>query len=153
MPLLTTDEFKQTVKTGQRILGLDLGEKTIGLALSDTRLVLASPHETIRRTKFKPDARQLKEILKTYQVQGLVFGWPLNMNGTEGPRCQTTKQFIKNFLHQQDLPITLWDERLSTKAVEDAMISWDVSRSKRAEKIDQSAASFILQGFLESLRF
>ena len=153
MPLITAQELKDTLKPNQRLFGLDLGDKTIGLALSDTRLMIATPHETIRREKFKKDARQLIDLIQEHNVQALIMGWPLNMDGSEGPRCQSTRQFVTNFLTQLDIPIVLWDERLSTKAVEDAMISFDVSRKKRSEKIDQAAASFILQGFLESLGF
>jgi putative Holliday junction resolvase len=153
VPLLTNQQLKETLKPNQRLLGLDLGEKTIGLALSDVRLMIATPHTTLQRTKFKPDARQLKALIDEQNVQALVLGFPLNMNGTEGPRCQATRQFATNFLSLYDMPITLWDERLSTKAVDDAMIHFDLSRKQRAEKVDKAAASFILQGFLDSLRF
>lgn len=151
MPLLQIDDFKTTLEPGRRLVGLDLGEKTIGLALSDTRMMVATPKETIRRGKFKADARQLIDFIKENDVQAMVLGWPLNMDGSEGPRCHATRQFVVNFSTQYDMPILLWDERLSTKAVEDAMISFDVSRKKRAEKVDHAAASFILQGFLNSL--
>ena len=153
MPFLTPEELKTQLQAHQRLMGLDLGEKTIGLALSDKGLMVATPYTTIQRVKFKPDARQIIKVIQEYEVQALVMGWPLNMDGTEGPRCQSTKQFVKNFLSFHDMPIILWDERLSTKAMEDVMISFDVSRSKRADAIDKAAASFILQGFLESLRF
>lgn len=153
MPLSTPQEAKSNLKPNRRLLGLDLGDKTIGLALSDTRHMVATPHDTIRRTKFKADARHLIQVIQDNDVQALVMGWPLNMDGTEGPRCQSTRQFVTNFLTQYDIPVVLWDERLSTKAVEDAMISFDVSRKKRSQKVDQAAASFILQGFLESLSF
>jgi putative Holliday junction resolvase len=153
MPLLSPLELKTQLKTSQRLMGLDLGGKTIGIALSDMRFMVATPYETIHRVKFKPDARQIIKVIQEYEVQALVMGWPLNMDGSEGPRCQSTKQFVKNFLSFHDMPIILWDERLSTKAMEDVMISFDVSRSKRADAIDKAAASFILQGFLESLRF
>jgi len=153
MPFLTPEELKTQLQAHQRLMGLDLGEKTIGLALSDKGLMVATPYTTIQRVKFKPDARQIIELIQEYEVQALVMGWPLNMDGSEGPRCQSTRQFVKNFLSFHDMPIILWDERLSTKAMEDVMISFDVSRSKRADAIDKAAASFILQGFLESLRF
>ena len=153
MPFLTPEELKTQLQAHQRLMGLDLGEKTIGLALSDKGLMVATPYTTIQRVKFKPDARQIIKVIQEYEVQALVMGWPLNMDGSEGPRCQSTKQFVKNFLSFHDMPIILWDERLSTKAMEDVMISFDVSRSKRADAIDKAAASFILQGFLESLRF
>ena len=153
MPFLTPEELKTQLQAHQRLMGLDLGEKTIGLALSDKGLMVATPYTTIQRVKFKPDARQIIKVIQEYEVQALVMGWPLNMDGSEGPRCQSTKQFVKNFLSFHDMPIILWDERLTTKAMEDVMISIDVSRSKRADDIDKAAASFILQGFLESLRF
>lgn len=153
MPLLSLEDFKSGLQKNQRLLGLDLGDKTIGLALSDSMLMVASPYDTIRRTKFKADARALMAVIDEYQVQGLVLGYPLNMDGSEGPRCQATRQFATNFLSQRDTPILLWDERLSTKAVEGAMLEFDLSRAKRAQKIDKAAASFILQGFLDGLRF
>jgi putative Holliday junction resolvase len=153
MPLILPQNLKETLKVNQRLLGLDLGEKTIGLALSDTRCSVATPHTTIQRTKFKPDAREIKNIIDAQDVQAIILGMPLNMNGTEGPRCQSTRQFATNFLSLYDMPLALWDERLSTKAAESAMIHFDLSRKQRAEKIDKTAASFILQGFLDFLRF
>ena len=135
----------------QRLLGLDLGEKTIGLALSDPGLSVASPVTTIRRTKFTADARELLKLVAERQVGGLVIGLPLNMDGSEGPRCQSVRQFAANLLKLQDLPILFWDERLSTVAVERNMIDADLSRAKRAKVVDQAAAAFILQGVLDSL--
>ena len=135
----------------QRLLGLDLGEKTIGLALSDPGLSVASPVSTIRRTKFTADAKELLKLVAERQVGGLVIGLPLNMDGTEGPRCQSVRQFAANLLKLQDLPILFWDERLSTVAVERNMIDADLSRAKRAKVVDQAAAAFILQGVLDSL--
>lgn len=153
MSLFTPSQLKEHLNTQKRLMGLDLGEKTIGLALSDKGLMVATPYKTIQRVKFKPDARQIVALIQEYEVQALVMGWPLNMDGTEGPRCQSTRQFVQNFLSFHDMPIIFWDERLSTKAMDDVMLSFDVSRKKRAEAIDKAAASFILQGFLESLRF
>ncbi|HNB28609.1 MAG TPA: Holliday junction resolvase RuvX [Alphaproteobacteria bacterium] len=135
----------------QRLLGLDLGEKTIGLALSDPGLSVASPVTTIRRTKFTADARELLKLVAERQVGGLVIGLPLNMDGSEGPRCQSVRQFAANLLKLQDLPILFWDERLSTVAVERNMIDADLSRAKRAKVVDQAAAAFILQGVLDAL--
>ena len=152
MPLLDADDFKGTLVPCKRLVGLDLGDKTIGIALSDTLHMVATPHDTIRRTKFRQDARQLLDIIQRQDVQGIILGYPLNMNGTEGPRCQATRQFAVNFLGQQDIPILLWDERLSTHAAEQAMLTFDLSRAKRAKKIDKTAASFILQGFLDGMR-
>jgi putative Holliday junction resolvase len=135
----------------QRLLGLDLGEKTIGLALSDPGLSVASPVSTIRRTKFTADAKELLGLVAERQVGGLVIGLPLNMDGSEGPRCQSVRQFAANLLKLQDLPILFWDERMSTMAVEREMISADLSRAKRAKVVDQAAAAFILQGALDAL--
>jgi putative Holliday junction resolvase len=135
----------------QRLLGLDLGEKTIGLALSDPGLSVASPVTTIRRTKFTADAKELLKLVAERQVGGLVIGLPLNMDGSEGPRCQSVRQFAVNLTRLQDLPILFWDERLSTVAVEREMISADLSRAKRARVVDQAAAAFILQGVLNAL--
>lgn len=134
-----------------RLLGLDLGEKTIGLALSDPGLSVASPVTTIRRTKFTADAKELLRLVAERQVGGLVIGLPLNMDGSEGPRCQSVRQFAVNLLKLQDLPILFWDERMSTMAVEREMISADLSRAKRAKVVDQAAAAFILQGALDAL--
>jgi len=137
----------------RRLLGLDLGEKTIGLALSDPGLSVASPITTIRRTKFTADAKELLRIVAERQVGGLVIGLPLNMDGSEGPRCQSVRQFAVNLTKLQDLPILFWDERLSTVAVERNMIDADLSRAKRAKVVDQAAAAFILQGVLDALSY
>jgi len=135
----------------QRLLGLDLGEKTIGLALSDPGLSVASPITTIRRTKFTADAKELLGIVAERQVGGLVIGLPLNMDGSEGPRCQSVRQFAVNLTKLQELPVLFWDERLSTVAVERNMIDADMSRAKRAKVVDQAAAAFILQGVLDAV--
>ena len=135
----------------QRLLGLDLGDKTIGLALSDPGLSVASPVTTIKRTKFTADATALLKLAAERGVGGLVIGLPLNMDGSEGPRCQSTRQFAANLLKLKDLPILFWDERLSTMAVEREMIAHDLTRAKRDKVVDQAAAAFILQGVLDSL--
>lgn len=135
----------------QRLLGLDVGEKTIGLALSDPALSVASPISTINRTKFTADANALLKLAAERGVGGLVIGLPLNMDGSEGPRCQSVRQFAANLLKLKDLPILFWDERLSTMAVEREMIAHDVTRARRDKVIDQAAAAFILQGVLDSL--
>ncbi|WP_323784698.1 Holliday junction resolvase RuvX [Thalassovita sp.] len=134
------------------VIGLDLGDKTIGVALSDTLRTIASPVETIRRKKFGVDAERLLQIATDRQVGGIVLGLPRNMDGSEGPRCQSTRAFARNLSRLTDLPIGYWDERLSTVAAERALIEADTSRAKRAGKIDNVAASFILQGFLDRLR-
>jgi putative holliday junction resolvase len=135
----------------QRLLGLDLGDKTIGLALSDPGLSVASPVTTIRRTKFTADAKILLALVAERGVGGLVIGLPLNMDGSEGPRCQSVRQFAANLVKLKDLPILFWDERLSTMAVERAMIDHDVTRARRDKVVDQAAAAFILQGALDAL--
>ena len=134
------------------LLGLDLGEKTIGLALSDPRRQIASPLRTIRRTKFRADAAALLADAKAHAAVGLVVGLPLNMNGSEGPRAQATRAFARNLAALTDLPIAFWDERLSTVAVTQTMLDADLSRKRRAALVDKLAAAYILQGALDRLR-
>jgi len=134
------------------LLGLDLGEKTIGVAVSDPDRMIAAPVETVRRTKFTADAERLKVLAGERGVVGIVLGLPLNMDGTEGPRAQSTRAFARNLPRVLDLPIAFWDERLSTAAMERELIGLDTSRAKRAEKIDEAAATFILQGAIDRLR-
>jgi putative Holliday junction resolvase len=143
--------LRAALARNQRLLGLDVGDKTIGLALSDPALSVASPVTTIRRTKFTADAASLLKLAAERGVGGLVIGLPLNMNGSEGPRCQSVRQFASNLLKLKDLPILFWDERLSTMAVERAMIAHDLTRAKRDKVVDQAAAAFILQGVLDAL--
>nr|WP_210345407.1 Holliday junction resolvase RuvX [Jiella flava] len=131
--------------------GLDLGTKTIGVALSDRGWSFATPRPVIRRKKFTPDALALKKALDDEAVGGIVIGLPLNMDGSEGPRAQATRAFIRNYGPLDDRPVLFWDERLSTVAAERAMIANDVSRAKRADRIDSAAAAFILQGALDRL--
>ncbi len=137
--------------TGQRLLGLDLGEKTIGMAISDSGFKIASPVGTIRRRKFTEDAAELLRLVDERDVGGLVVGLPINMDGTEGPRCQSARQFAANLSALRDLPMAFWDERLSTMAVERAMVAADLSRKKRAKRVDTAAAAYILQGALDAL--
>ncbi len=135
-----------------RLLGLDLGTKTIGVAVSDTRLTIASALTTINRKKFTPDVEALLAIAKKHDAFAFVIGLPINMDGSEGPRVQATKAFVRNFERLSELPFAFWDERLSTAAAERAMLEADLSRKKRAEKIDAVAAAFILQGALDRLQ-
>jgi putative Holliday junction resolvase len=144
-------EFKNTLKKGERLLGLDLGSKTIGLALSDVRLTIASPMETIKRKKFTQDAERLLTIIREQNVGGIVLGLPKNMDGSEGPRCQSTRQFAKNITKKADIAISFWDERLSTIAVTRTLLEADASRKRQGELVDKLAASFILQGVLDNL--
>ncbi|WP_018259864.1 Holliday junction resolvase RuvX [Methylobacterium sp. WSM2598] len=138
-------------EAGRRLLGLDLGTKTIGLALSDVGRRIASPLETIRRVKFTPDARRLAAIAAEHGVGGLVVGHPLNMDGSEGPRAQSTRAFVRNLAPILPLPVLLFDERLSTAAVTRTLLEADASRARRGELVDKLAAAYILQGCLDVL--
>ncbi|WP_407950747.1 Holliday junction resolvase RuvX [Parvibaculum sp.] len=133
-------------------MGVDLGTKTIGLALSDVSRSIASPLETIKRTKFTADAERLIALAKSHDAAALVVGLPLNMDGTEGPRCQSTRAFVRNLEKLTDLPVVFWDERMSTQAVTRTLLDADASRARRAELVDKMAASYILQGALDRLR-
>jgi len=135
-----------------RLLGLDVGTKTIGLALSDVTRSIATPYETIRRTKFTSDAKILGDIVDKMEVGGLIIGLPINLDGSEGPRAQSTRAFARNLAKHIDLPMAFWDERLSTAAVERHLIEADASRKRRAEVIDRMAAAYILQGALDRLK-
>jgi putative Holliday junction resolvase len=146
------EEFAQDLPFGRALMGLDLGTKTIGVAVSDGLLSVATPLETVKRKKFTLDAARLQEILKDRDIAGVVLGLPRNMDGTEGPRCQSTRAFARNFAQLWDGPIGFWDERLSTVAAERALLEADTSRRRRAEVIDHVAASYILQGALDRLR-
>jgi len=148
---IPVEDLTGRIETGQRLIGLDLGAKTIGIALSDPGLMIATPRRTIRRTKFSQDAAALLDLCERENVGAIVLGLPVNMNGTEGPRAQATRAFARNLQKLTDLPIVLWDERWSTAAAERVMIEADLSRAKRAEKIDAAAAGFILQGVLDRL--
>lgn len=144
--------LKAKLQPGQRLLGLDLGEKTIGLALSDISWTIASPLETIRRTKFSKDLEVLKTIATKHGVCGLVLGIPLNMDGSSGPRVQATRAFAANVEKLWGMPLAMWDERLSTAAVTRMMIEGDLSRARRAELVDKLAAAYILQGALDFMK-
>jgi putative Holliday junction resolvase len=133
------------------LIALDLGTKTIGLALSDDGRRIASPLKTIARTKFKADSATLLAIAEERKVAGFVIGLPLNMDGSEGPRAQATRAFVRNLMALTDLPIVLWDERLSTAAVTRTLLEADASRKRRSEVVDKMAAAFILQGALDRL--
>lgn len=141
--------LKSRLKPGERLMGLDLGTKTIGVATSDLSLTVATPLSTVKRVKFTVDAAALLALAKRENVAGLVLGLPLNMDGTEGPRAQSTRAFARNLATLSDIPIVLWDERLSTAAVTRTLIEADASRKRRAEVVDKLAAAYILQGALE----
>lgn len=150
MPVLPAAELKAQLGRDQRLLGLDLGSKTIGLALSDVSRTVATPLLTIARTKFTKDVKELFDIVDSKDVAGLVLGLPVSMDGTEGPRCQSVRQFATNLLALRDLPIAFWDERLSTAAVTRTLLEADTSRKRRAEVVDKMAAAYILQGALDA---
>ncbi|MEX2299175.1 MAG: Holliday junction resolvase RuvX [Dongiaceae bacterium] len=152
MPQLDLNAFSAALPPRARLLGLDIGTKTIGLAIADSGLTIASPLETIRRTKFTADAVALEQIIRARSIGGLVVGLPVNMDGSEGPRCQSVRQFARNLLERIDLPLAFWDERLSTMAVTRSLIEADMSRKRRSEVVDEMAAAFILQGALDYLR-
>lgn len=145
------EEFAAALSPMQAIAGLDLGTATIGVAVSDRLLSTATPIETIKRKKFTLDATRLLEILQDREAGGIILGLPINMDGSEGPRCQATRAFARNLSQRTDLPISFWDERLSTVAAERALLEADTSRRRRAEVIDHVAAAFILQGVLDRL--
>jgi len=151
MSIVSLSELKEALAPRQRLIGIDPGTKTIGLALSDITLTIATPLETIRRTKFKKDVIRIREIVEKENVGGFIIGWPVNMDGSEGPRCQSTKAFASNLAAAIDLPQALWDERLSTSAVERTLIEADSSRAKRKGVIDKMAAAYILQGALHAI--
>ncbi|HCP80660.1 MAG TPA: Holliday junction resolvase RuvX [Octadecabacter sp.] len=144
-------EFADALPSYAPLAGLDLGTKTIGVAVSDAMLTIASPLETIKRTKFQADAARLFEITAHRNIAGIVLGLPRNMDGSEGPRVQSTRAFARNLTRLTELPITYWDERLSSVAADRAMLEADLSRKRRAERIDNVAASIILQGLLDRL--
>jgi len=153
--LLSINEIyriRNSLKTGQRLLCLDIGSKTIGLALSDVRIKLASPAKTIRRKKFTQDVKELEKFIKSQEVGGLILGLPISMDGTEGPSCQSIYDFAHNLSEYIDIPITYWDERLSTAAVERILIKEvDMTRSKRNKVVDKMAAAYILQGAIDAM--
>jgi len=149
--MITADRgvFRESLPTGGRLIGLDLGTKTIGTALCDAGWTFASPAELIRRTKFSKDKAALMALIIRQQVAGIVLGLPLNLDGSEGPRSQSTRAFARNI--EDIAPILLWDERWSTVAVERTMIEQDMSRARRAERIDNLAAAHILQAAIDAL--
>lgn len=150
-PTLPLAELALSLPTGKRLFGLDLGTKTIGVAVSDVFGQIATPLTTIRRVKFTPDAQALLALVEKHQVGAMIIGLPLNMDGSEGPRAQATRSFVRALAPLTACPVVYWDERLSTVAAERALLAADVSRAKRAEMIDAHAAAFILQGALDRL--
>ncbi|MEI9887997.1 MAG: Holliday junction resolvase RuvX [Rhizomicrobium sp.] len=151
--IVAIEDLKALLAPSARLLGLDLGEKTIGIALSDTRLTVATPVETFKRGKFSVDAVKLDAIVTAQNVGGIVVGLPLNMDGTDGPSAQSARAFARNFAARSPLPVLMWDERLSTAAVTRTLLDADASRKRRGEVVDKMAAAYILQGALERLRY
>ena len=152
-PVADLRDLVSELRSGQRLMGLDLGSKTIGAALSDLGRTIATPTATIRRSKFKADAAALLSMIEEHDVGGLVIGLPLNMDGSEGPRCQSVRQFAANLLAEFDIAIAFWDERLSTVSAERILLEADMSRKRRGEVIDKMAAAIILQGALDRLSY
>ena len=153
MAVIEIQKITEVLVPDNRLMGLDLGSKTIGIAISDLSLMISSPLKTIRRTKFSNDAATLETLIDEQQVGALILGLPINMNGIEGPRCKSTRQFATNFLKRRDIPISFWDERLSTAAVQRMLIDeMDITRKRRAEIVDKAAATYILQGALDALQ-
>ncbi len=147
----TIEDFAAALPRDRAVAGLDLGEKTIGVAVSDRRLSVATPLETIRRKKFTLDAAALLAICAKREIGGLILGLPRNMDGSEGPRCQSTRAFARNLSRLTEMPIGFWDERLSTVAAERALLEADTTRKRRSEVIDHVAAGYILQGALDRI--
>jgi putative Holliday junction resolvase len=152
MGILNIRELRGQLLPSQRLLGLDLGEKTLGLALSDTTLTVATPFKTLNRGKFKPDAAILVGLITEHHIGGLIVGLPLNMDGSEGPSAQSARAFARNFEALSNCPVVLVDERLSTAAVTRTLLDADASRRRRASVVDKMAAAYILQGALDQLR-
>jgi putative Holliday junction resolvase len=153
MAVLDILDLPHALLAGPALLGLDLGEKTIGVAISDATRSIASPLELIRKTKFTAEAERLFKLMDERRAGGLVIGLPVNMDGTEGPRCQSNRAFARNLLRLQDVPIAFWDERMSSMAVNRMLIGEaDVTRARRADLVDKAAAAWILQGALDRLR-
>ncbi|GAA6162676.1 Holliday junction resolvase RuvX [Pelagimonas sp. KU-00592-HH] len=148
----TVEDILPAISNMQALMGLDLGTKTIGVALSDSFQTVATPMETVKRKKFGIDAARLLEIIDQRSVGAIVLGLPRNMDGTEGPRCQSTRAFARNLAKLTPIPICFWDERLSTVAAERALLEADTTRKRRSEVIDHVAASYILQGALDRMR-
>ncbi|WP_029014231.1 Holliday junction resolvase RuvX [Niveispirillum irakense] len=158
MSIRNLEELKAALPRHARLMGLDIGEKTIGLSVCDPGFTVASPIGTIKRTKFTQDVQELARAMKDRDVRGLIIGLPVNMDGTEGPRCQSVREFARQVLMRPQMfgnmepEIAFWDERLSTSAVERMMIEWDMTRKRRDEVVDKMAAAYILQGALDYIK-
>ncbi len=151
-PIVAIEDLAKVLQPGARLLGLDVGTKTIGMALSDVTRSIATPYETIRRTKFTEDVKLIFKAIEANGVGAVVIGLPINLDGSEGPRAQSTRAFARTLASRVDRPLAFWDERLSTAVVERHLIAADASRKRRAEVIDRMAAAYILQGALDRLK-
>ena len=151
MLLGSPEAFRVALTAEGRVLGMDHGSRTIGVAVSDARRRIASPVITLARKNLAQEIAALGELIATHAIKGLVIGYPLNMDGSEGPRCQSVRAFVRNLEPHFDLPIVLWDERLSSHAAEEALLKASLSRSKSKDKVDKVAAALILQGLLDKL--
>ena len=151
-PLIAIEDLPGRLSFEARLLGLDLGTKTIGMALSDVTRSVATPYRTLQRTKFTEDAKAIAAVIAENGVGAIVLGLPINLDGSEGPRAQSTRAFVRNLAPRIAVPMVLWDERLSTQAVERHLIEAGASRKRRAEVIDRMAAAYILQGALDRLK-
>jgi putative Holliday junction resolvase len=150
--VVAIEALPQLLQREARLLGLDVGTKTVGMALSDVTRAIATPYDTIRRTKFTEDVKLISKVIAASEVSALVIGLPINLDGSEGRRAQSTRAFARNLANHVDLPIVFWDERFSTAAVERHLVEADASRKRRAEVIDRMAAAYILQGALDRLK-
>lgn len=151
MAVMTLAELKARVHGEQRLMGLDLGTKTIGVALSDVSRTVASPLESLTHTKFTDDARRLMALIDEHGVGGIIIGLPVSMDGSEGPKCQSARTFARNFNEQLKIPIAFWDERLSTAVIQRMLVNdVDMTRKRRSEIVDKLAAAYILQGALDT---
>jgi len=144
-------QFSNSLSKNSALMGLDLGSKTIGVAISDGLRAVATPLKTIKRTKFSDEVKILFNLIAEREISGIILGLPKNMDGSEGPRCQSTRAFARNIIRFKDFPIAFWDERLSTVAAEKALLEADINRKRRSEVIDHVAASYILQGALDRI--
>jgi putative pre-16S rRNA nuclease len=151
MPFCNPGDIKTLIRPGERLLGLDVGTKTVGMALSDTTLLVATPLDTIRRRRFREDVARILAEIDRHGVGAVVVGLPLALDGRDSRRTQGVRQFARNLMAVRNLPVALWDERLSTAAVERAMIAADLTRKRRAELVDKVAAAYILQGLLDRI--
>ena len=147
--ILNIEEMLENLTSKKRLLGLDVGKKTIGIAVSDSAQLIATPLETVYRKNIKYVSQRIKQLISDRNIGGFIVGLPINMNGTEGPRCQSVRQFVKNIQPFFDLPFLFWDERLSTQIVKKSMLDQDISRLKQKKRINHEAAASILQGLLD----